>query len=100
LHETSLVFRKSAQLFSERCFERVKIGDNGAQNPLIYNKMRISILYSSPRAIGLTQVGSATRRRAHFNPRAATSRKEFGLRSCLNPQKKERIFTLKINPFP
>jgi hypothetical protein len=78
----------------------MKSGGNGAQNPLIYNKMHISSLCSSLRAIGLTQVGSATRRRAHFNPRAATSRREFGLRSCLNPQKKERIFTLKINPFP
>lgn len=100
LRETSLVFRKSAQLFSERCFERVKIGGNGAKNPLIYKGMRISILCSSLRAIGLTQVGSATRRRAHFNPRAATSRREFGLRSCLNPQKEERIFTLKTKPFP
>ena len=100
LRETSLVFRKSAQLFSERCFEHVKSGSNGAQNPLIYNKMHIYIPHSSLREIGLTQVGSATRRRAHFNPRAATSRREFGLRSCLTPQKKERIFTLKIKPFP
>ena len=94
------VFQKSAQLFSKRCLERVKSGDNGAQNPLIYNKMRISILYSSLRTIGLTQVGSATHRRAHFNPRAATSGREFGPRSCLTPQKKERIFTLKIKSFP
>ena len=100
LHETSLVFRKSAQLFSKRCLERVKSGGNKTQKALIYKEMHLSIPYSSLRAIGLTQVGSATRRRAHFNPRAATSRREFGLRSCLTPQKKERIFTLKIKPFP
>ncbi len=101
LRETSLVFRKSAQLFSKRCFEHVKSGGNKTPKKRSFTKECASLLpYSSLRAIGLTQVGSATRRRAHFNPRAATSRREFGPRSYLNPQKKERIFTLTIRTFP